>query len=155
MLLRNQLLEQAFLPPNFNLEANAMALVEPNSRDEYRASTEGSALADIEKAATAALDKAEAFVRENPMAAVIGVGAAGALLALAISRRNANQPIDRRLLNELNRHSEDIVRAVRRNANAVANSDTASALESFVTNLLTNISKVPSAVSNQVSNLTK
>lgn len=132
-----------------------MALVEPTSRDEYHASTEGSALADIEKAATAALEKAEAFVRENPMAAVIGVGAAGALIALAISRRSANQPIDRRLLNELNRHSEDIVRAVRRNASAVANSDTAGALETFVSNLITNISKVPGAVSNQVSNLTK
>lgn len=133
-----------------------MALVEPTSRDEYQASAEGSALADIEKAATAALNKAEDFVRENPMAAVIGVGAAGALLALAItSRRSANQPLDRRLLNELNRHSEDIVRAVRRNARAVTNSDTASALESFVSNLISNIAKVPGAVSNQVSNLTK
>lgn len=136
-----------------------MALVDTTARDTADTrdtAAEGSALAEIEKAATAALNKAEDFVRENPMAAVIGVGAAGALIALAItSRRSGNQPIDRRLLNELNRHSEDIVRAVRRNANAVASSDTAGALESFVSNLITNISKVPGAVSNQVSNLTK
>lgn len=133
-----------------------MALVDTTARDTAERPAESSALADIEQAATVALEKAEDFVRENPVAAVIGIGAAGALVALAItSRRNANQPLDRRLLNELNRHSEHIVRAVRRNANAAANSDTAGALESFVSNLITNIAKVPGAVSNQVSNLTK
>ena len=135
-----------------------MALDEMTDRtsEDTTYGAEGSALADIEKAATAALNKAETFVRENPMTAVIGVGAAGALIALAItSRRNANQPLDRRLLNELNHHSEDIVRAVRRNASAVSNSDTANALESFVSNVLSNLAKMPGALSNQVSNLTK
>lgn len=133
-----------------------MALVDTTARDTADRPAESSALADIEQAATVALQKAEDFVRENPVAAVIGIGAAGALVALAItSRRNANQPLDRRLLNELNRHSEHIVRAVRRNANAAADSDTAGALESFVSNLITNIAKVPGAVSSQVSNLTK
>jgi len=46
------------------------------------------------------------------MAAVIGDGAAGALIALAItSHRSANRTLDRRLLSEFNRQSEDLVRS--------------------------------------------
>lgn len=116
---------------------------------------EGFAMADIEKAANAALEKAETFIKENPVATAIGIGAAGAMIAFAIARRTRHQPLDRRLLDELNRHSEDVVRAVRRNANSFANSDTAQAVEGFVANLVNNLVKVPEAVSKQVSNLTK
>lgn len=115
----------------------------------------GTAMADIERAATAALNKAEAFIKENPVAAAIGIGAAGAAVALLIaSRRSSAQPLDRRLLKELNRHSEDVVRAVRDNAKSFANSDTARGLETFVSNVFANLSKVPGEVSKQVSNLT-
>lgn len=115
------------------------------------------ALADIEAAAGAALNRAEEFIKENPLATAIGIGAAGALIGLALASRNSgrNAPLDRRLMNELNRHSEDIVRAVRRNTNSLANSDTAGAIESFVSNLVSNLVKVPETVSKQVSNLTK
>lgn len=115
----------------------------------------GTAMSDIERAATAALNKAEAFIKENPVAAAIGIGAAGAAVALLIaSRRSSAQPLDRRLLKELNRHSEDVVRAVRENAKSFANSDTARGLETFVSNVFANLSKVPGEVSKQVSNLT-
>lgn len=115
-----------------------------------------SALADVEAAASAALSKAEAFIKENPVAAAVGIGAAGILIALAVtSRRSQNAPLDSRLLSELNRHSEDVVRAVRRNANSFANSETAGAIETFVSNLVTNLVKVPEAVSKQVANLAK
>lgn len=119
------------------------------------AQANGSGLAYFEKAAAAALDKAEAFVKENPVAVAIGVGAAGALIAYAIAnKRTRNQSVDQRLLNELSRHSEDVVRAVRRNANSFANSDTAQAIESFVSNLVTNLVKVPETVSRKVSDIT-
>jgi ElaB/YqjD/DUF883 family membrane-anchored ribosome-binding protein len=115
----------------------------------------GNALADIEQAASAALNKAETFIKENPVATAIGIGVAGAALGLLIaSRRSSAQPLDRRLLKEINRHSEDVVRAVRENAKSFTNSDTARGLETFVSNVFANLSKVPGEVSKQVSNLT-
>lgn len=115
----------------------------------------GTALADIEQAASAALNKAETFIKENPVATAIGIGVAGAALGLLIAaRRSSAQPLDRRLLKAINRHSEDVVRAVRENAKSLTNSDTARGLETFVSNVFANLSKVPGEVSKQVSNLT-
>lgn len=113
-------------------------------------------MAEWEKAASSALESAEAYIRENPITAAVGIGAAGALIAFAIaSRRSSVQPLDRRLLDELNRHSTGVLRAVRRNANAVANSDTANALESFFSDVLGKLAKVPETVSRQASEMTK
>jgi len=115
----------------------------------------GTALADIEQAASAALNKAETFIKENPVATAIGIGVAGAALGLLIAaRRSSAQPLDRRLLKAINHHSEDVVRAVRENAKSLTNSDTARGLETFVSNVFANLSKVPGEVSKQVSNLT-
>lgn len=115
-----------------------------------------SVMAEWEKAASSAIETAETYIRENPITAAVGIGAAGALLAFAIaSRRSSAQPLDRRLMNELNRHSADVVRAVRRNANSFANSDTAGALEKFVSDVVGKLAKVPETVAKQASDLAK
>ncbi|MEQ1716773.1 MAG: hypothetical protein ABL907_12435, partial [Hyphomicrobium sp.] len=80
---------------------------------------ETSIVTEFEKAAATALTSVETYIRENPITAAVGIGAAGTLVALAIaSRRSKTEPLDRRLRNELNRHSADVVRAMRRNANS-------------------------------------
>lgn len=115
-----------------------------------------SAMADFEAAASAALSKAETFARENPLVVALGVGAAGALLAMALTSRKAQATtIDRRVLDEINKHSEDLVRAVRRNANAIAGSNTMGTIENLASAVVTQLVKMPDLLSKQMTNLTK
>jgi ElaB/YqjD/DUF883 family membrane-anchored ribosome-binding protein len=118
-----------------------------------------SVIAAFEEAATNAVAKAEAFVRENPMTALAGVAAAGAIIAMAVAKKSQPAALDRRLANELNRHTEEISRAIRRNANALSNSDTAQAIETFLSRMASKVgdtvSKLPENVSNAAAELRK
>lgn len=129
------------------------AIPETNCMD---ATTGSDLLVELQKSASEAFSNAEAYIRANPITAAVGIGAAGALIALAVTSRRARaQPVDNRLMQEFNRHSADVVRAIRRGANTAANSETANAIEAFVTQLANRVSKLPDTVSKQASELTK
>lgn len=113
-------------------------------------------LVELQKAASNAFSNAEAYIRANPVTAAVGIGAAGALIALAITSRSAKaQPIDQRLKQELSRHSADVVRAIRRSSASMSNSDTANAIEKFVTEMANRVMQIPQTVSKQAAELTK
>lgn len=123
------------------------------------AADDASLMQAFEEAASSALEKTENFVRENPLTALAGVAAASAIVAIALSRKSQPALLDRRLMNELSRHTEDVSRAIRKNASAFSNSDTAQALESFISRLVgtvsDTVSKLPEAVSNKVDEMRK
>lgn len=113
-------------------------------------------MAEFEKAAASALNQAEDFIRANPITAAVGIGAAGALLALALTRRSSvPATLDKRLMSEINRHSEGVLRAVRHNANAFANSDTANAIQSFAENLAKGLTQARTSVAGKVEEMAK
>lgn len=85
----------------------------------------GDAAETANHAVKSTLARVETYIRENPIPAAIGVASAAALIAIAIKARGWREPsLQRKVMRELGRYSEDIRNTVQgelRNLNVSGN----------------------------------
>lgn len=64
-----------------------------------------------------ALGAIEDFVRANPLTAIVGTAAAGAIIAMALSNRGGGRSSQRTIMRDMSRYSDDLRREMRQLVN--------------------------------------